>query len=352
MRESDRRSPLLLVCGLALCLSLSSCVERGKQGTARRSAEQRRSSDVDDGPILATVAGEQISAGDLQRHLDSLTPFTRSRYQSPARRAELLDTLIRFELLAQEAERLGLDQRPDVRLAHKQQMVRQLIREVLPAQSPKLEEINDAQLREYYDAHRDEYERAEQARAAHILLESEAEASALLLKIQRRVEEKPRDARRIFAEAARAESKDLESQKRDGDLQYFSRPGTPAPARRLPQTPPPEVLIEATFALPEVGAIHPMPIESSRGWHLLQKTGYRQPLKRDFESVKVSLRNQLYRSEKRAAMERFVKDLRVRAEVKIDEEALQRIRPPKRAPGAAPQVTTTPAQLFNVLGGQ
>ena len=167
---------------------LSACISEEPIAEAPRSAQPAASGREAEGPVLATVAGVPITAGSLQRHLDSLAPFTRSRYKSPARRRELLDTLIRFELLAQEAERLGLDERPEIRQSQKQMMIRQLIREVLPERLPKLEEITDEDLRAAYEARRQDYERPEQVRAAHILLESEEEAQ-LRARVQQAVAE-------------------------------------------------------------------------------------------------------------------------------------------------------------------
>ena len=362
MRRASVRAAELARAGLlGACLCggvLSACTPEGPSASpeapgADQPAPPRPTAAAADGPVLATVAGVPITAGSLQRHLDSLAPFTRSRYKSPARRRELLDTLIRFELLAQEAARLGLDERPEIRQSQKQMMIRQLIREVLPERLPRLEEITDEELRAAYEARRGDYERPEQVRAAHILLESEEEARRLLTTLQEKSAATPRDARRHFAEAARAHSVDQESRERDGDLQYFSRPGAPPPPRRIPQTPPPEALVSAAFALPTVGAIHPTPLQSDRGWHLLQKTGHRPALLRRFEEVQISLRNQLYRERKRSAMEGFVEELRARAELSIDEAALARFQAAESTTPAAPAAAAplNRGALPSLLGG-
>jgi hypothetical protein len=59
--------------------------------------------------VLAKVGEKPITLGDYARTLARMDEFERLRYQTPERQAELLDEIVNAELLAQEAERRGLD---------------------------------------------------------------------------------------------------------------------------------------------------------------------------------------------------------------------------------------------------
>ena len=66
--------------------------------------------------VLATVAGETITALDLRRYEQALPDYLRSKKEGIAARSENLQTLVDKELMLREAHKRGLDQLPG--LAH------------------------------------------------------------------------------------------------------------------------------------------------------------------------------------------------------------------------------------------
>src|SRR5690606_4747154 len=78
---------------------------------------------------VAKVGDRVITAGDFADRLAEQSPYLRARYASPERRRELLDNMVRFELLALEAERKGYFERPEVRRAENRVLVEALLRE-------------------------------------------------------------------------------------------------------------------------------------------------------------------------------------------------------------------------------
>ena len=58
------------------------------------------------GPFVAEGNGVAVSAEEFKARLDEQSPFIRSRYTTIERKKEFLDNLVRFEVLAKEAERL------------------------------------------------------------------------------------------------------------------------------------------------------------------------------------------------------------------------------------------------------
>ena len=68
------------------------------------------------GPVVAKGNGISITADEFKARLDEQSPFIRARYTTLDRKKEFLDSLIRFEVLAREAEKQGLAKDPDVYL--------------------------------------------------------------------------------------------------------------------------------------------------------------------------------------------------------------------------------------------
>ena len=93
-----------------------------------------------------------------------------------------------------------------------------------------------------------------------------------------------------------------------------------------------------------------------------QLTWWRKALVRTFDEVKQQIRNQLYRDKRQEAMESFVKNLRDKANVKIDEGKLAKVQiegangqfpgPGQFHPGAPGAPQATPATPGNPTGAQ
>jgi peptidyl-prolyl cis-trans isomerase C len=76
---------------------------------------------------IARIGEVTITVGQVEDEIARQTPFMRARYRDHAELEELIGTLVRFELLAREAERRGLGTDPEVREATSQSAVQQMI---------------------------------------------------------------------------------------------------------------------------------------------------------------------------------------------------------------------------------
>jgi peptidyl-prolyl cis-trans isomerase C len=271
--------------------------------------------------VVAKVGDAEISIGDVEDAINEQSPFLRARYRDPAALREFVDGLIRFELLARAAEREDADEDPEVQRAVKQNAVQQLIRRDFDEQITP-ESIPEADVRAYYDAHPEEFNRDELRRAAHIQVATRAEALALLPRVQ------AADARE-FRIIARDESVDPETRLRGGDLRYFDREGQPRNERdpRLHAA-----LATASFALGEVGDVSPEPIQVGERWSIVKLTGLRPAEHRPFEAAAPTIRLRLWRERRQTGLEEFVERLRGQAGVWTDYDRLRPIRldPPAR----------------------
>ena len=120
------------------------------------------------GPVVAKGDGITITADEFKARLDEQSPFIRARYASLDRKKEFLDNLIRFEVLAREAEKQGLANDPDVQNTLKKIMVQKLVQKNFQDASGAAN-IPDAELQKYFDDHKDEYNRPRRVRVAAVV---------------------------------------------------------------------------------------------------------------------------------------------------------------------------------------
>lgn len=286
-----------------------------------------------DGEMLAKIGDRVITLEEFERRLAQQSAFARGRYSSLQRKKEFLDSLVRFELLARDAEQKGFGDDPEVVLARQQAMVKLLTAKEI-RNLVKLVDITDAEVAAYYNEHLDEFDKPAEVRAAHILLKTEAAAKALAPQIQARLDKEPRKARQVFAEFVREHSKDAATARMGGDLQFFGKPGDRPVRRDSNQPVVPPAVANAVFALEKVGAIT-APIQTSQGWHIVQKTGFRRPYKRELSDVKTSIRNKLFRVKKGKAMQDYVEGLKKGVTITIDDAVLGKA---EVKPGNAPNI--------------
>src|SRR5438067_1592244 len=91
---------------------------------------------------LAKIDDVVITVGEFQERINKQSPYVRARYTSIERKKEFLDNLVRFEVLAKEAEKRGLNKDAEVVRTMKQVMIQQLLRNEFD--KLKVEDISDA----------------------------------------------------------------------------------------------------------------------------------------------------------------------------------------------------------------
>lgn len=326
--------------GLTL-LALLACGRDADKGAEQKLAQGDLTPE-EKARVVARIGDEVITLEEFEARLGAQSPFARIRYDSPQRKREFLDGLVRFELIAAEAERQGLGDDPAVVLARKQALVTAFAEKVI-AERVSPGDITDAEIRAWYDSHPEDYDRPAQVRVAHLRLADEAEARARLAELQAAIAPDPKKARELFADAVRRHSDDAATRDRGGDLGFVGEPGV---SRTETQATVPPPVAAAAFTLDAVGELASEPVKSSQGWHLVQKTGFRRPYRRAFEDVAGAIRNSLYRKKKTEVMEAYVAELRQKARVEIDEAALAAaVQPPQGpTPGIAPPIAPPAAR--------
>ncbi len=265
--------------------------------------------------VLAKIGDREITVGEFVESISSKGPFLRARYNSPERRRELLDQMVRFELFAAEAHRQGLDELPEVQRTRKQVLIRRFLKQEFEDRI-QLSDVSDADVAAYYESHRDEFNKPEQVRASQILVQSQATAQRLL----RQLLASPSDIR-LFRQLAEQNDTDPATRDRFGDLGFFSRPAE----RQAGEPDVPAEVADAVFSLDTIGAVYPHVVRSARGYHVLKITGRRAPLRRTLEDASRPIRHRLWRERRERAVDELVERLRSEADVHEDLSLLDQV---------------------------
>jgi peptidyl-prolyl cis-trans isomerase C len=291
---------------------------------------------------IAKVGETTITVGEFADRLASQSPYLRARYSSPERKREFLDNMVRFELLAIEAQKRGLDKEPEVDRVKRQMMVQQMMTELFDEQGVKLSDIPDSEIEAYYAAHKPEFNKPEQRRASHILCKTKPECEGVLAKLKAG----KADDMELFRKLAEQHNSDAETKERQGDLRFFSQ--EPAEGEAAP----PKAVRDAVWTLQKNGDLFDGVVQSEQGFHVIKRTGERPALARTLEDARRLIQNRLWREKRETSIDKFVEDLRKKAEVKENLDVLAQVKvdlsglPQEEAEGGAkkaPKKAGTPA---------
>lgn len=284
--------------------------------------------------VLIKVGETTITAGQFAERLADLSPYLRARYNSPERRREFLDNMVRFELLAIAAKEKGFDRTPEVERTRKEVMVQKLMEQLFADKGIKPAEVTEAEIKAYYDAHQDEFSKPEQVRASHIVIKNRAAAERVLKEALAGAA----DAEK-FRQLAKDHNEDPATKARFGDLRFFSRPEKKDPSE-------PDVadaVRVAAFAIAEIGGVHPQLVQSEAGFHVIKLTGKRAALSRSLDEARRLIQNRLWRERREQAIDKFIADLRSKANVEEHLESLSQVKVDPPADDQGPPGGDAPA---------
>jgi len=283
--------------------------------------------------VLVKVGETEITVGQVEDSINVQSPFLRQRYQDQTKLTEYVQQMIRFELMAAEAQRKGYGDHESVVRTRKQNAVQRMIRERFDeAMTP--ETIPEEDVRGYYDSHDAEFHRPEMVRASHILLDTREDAAALITELAEQ------DAR-AFRQAARDRSVDTETKLRGGDLRYFTNEGRGLNAQDAEVDP---LIVAAAFELGEVGDVSAAPVVVGERFSVIKLTGRRPEESRSYEEASQTIRLRMWRERRQTGLEDLVRELRERYAPEIHEERMEPIvlDPPPEQEGQAPEEGTDP----------
>jgi peptidyl-prolyl cis-trans isomerase C len=260
---------------------------------------------------LAKIDDVTITLGELQERINRQSPYIRARYTSLEQKKEFLDSLIRFEVLAKEAARRGLDKDPEVVRTMKQVMIQRLMRDELDAKITA-DTVTDAEMKAYYDANLAEYVKPEEVRVSAIIVKNRAQAD----RVANEARGETGKTNKGFRDLVSRYSQDEDTKLRGGDLRYLDAATKEVPAP----------VVKAAFALTNTGDVSPAVDAGNGTWYVLKQTGRRRSMTKSFDDAKPAIRNKLFRDKRVAAQKDFVDDLRGKAKIEVNDANLAKVR--------------------------
>ncbi len=292
------------------------------------------------GRPVATFDGISISAEELKAQIEEQPSYVRARYSSLAGKREFLDSIVRFELMAREAQRRGMLKDPEVVRQTKRNLVSLFVQREFEEAQKKIP-VPDPELQKFYDEHLSDYVKPERVRVADIFLEAPAADSARRGEKKTQAEAllaqaKVRDPRDFgaFAELARQKTDDPAGRVTGGDLRFLSQD-------ELEKRAGAEVA-QAAFALREVGKVHEQVLETAQGFHLIKLLGRENPLNLKLDDVREAIRNRILYDRRSQSYQQFLADLEKKAGLVVEEKALDEVKV-DIGPGVPPPGSLPPA---------
>jgi peptidyl-prolyl cis-trans isomerase C len=274
--------------------------------------------------VVARIDDRAITLGEFAKALERMDQFDRLRYQSKARRRELLGEMIDVDLLAVEAKRRGLDKDPEAEDA-----VRMILRDAMLAEArqglPSPAEIPEADVRAYYNANADKFNEPERRRVAAIVMTDKKDAAKVLKEAQQI--KNPVDWGELFfkhsvtAPKSRGASNPAELA---GDLGIVGPPDDTKGAN--PKVP--TELRTAAFKLDAVGSIGGDLVEAEGKHYILRLNGITAPHRRTIAEAERSIRVLLVQEKMQQRERALEEELRKKFPVQIDDQALATVKVP------------------------
>jgi peptidyl-prolyl cis-trans isomerase C len=284
---------------LVLLLLLGSCSKATEPGGQNGDAGAQAR-----GALVARVGKVELHEEDLRQAMARDPGTSAQRFESVAAQRELLDGLVRFELLAQAADKAGFTKDPEAIHALQQIAVTKLVNQTLGAvAAPETITAEDIQ-RDYAARQASEFTLPPAAEVRHILI-SDAKRAEHLAQEARALA--PADDRG-FASFASSSSEDSATRASGGDLGFIDK------SSRLPSA-----IVEAALNLKTPGEVVG-PLQTPSGYEILRLVSLRAGAVSPLSSVAEPIRQRLYRERRAKALEAFIARLRAETPVEIIEQ--------------------------------
>lgn len=255
------------------------------------------------GALVARVGKVEIREDDLQRAMARDPGAAPERFKTASARRELIDGLVRFELLVQAAERAGLTKDPDAVHALQQIAVTKLVNRTLgEVGTPESITQTDVE-REYAARQATEFTLPEAAQVRHLVV-SEAALAEQLAQQARAI---PASDERAFATLAATKSEDVATRAAGGELGFVDKNS------RLPQA-----VVEAALSLKTPGDVAG-PIRTDSGYEILRLVSRRAAVVSPLSAVQGLIRQRLYQERRTKALDGFIAQLRAETPVDVSE---------------------------------
>ncbi len=217
--------------------------------------------------VLAVVNGREITEMDVQKTLQGLGQAAMN-YQGPEGQKKLVDELVNQELFFAEAMASEMDKNEQF-IAEMKEVRENMLKQFFVRQLLADVNVSEEEVEAYYNENKSEFTKPAQAKASHILVDTEEQAKEIKAEIEGGLS---------FEEAAGKYSK-CPSNAKGGDLGFFGQ------GQMVPE------FETAVFDM-EVGQMS-APVQTQFGFHLIKKTDAQEAGQATFGEVRQNIAQQL-----------------------------------------------------------
>jgi peptidyl-prolyl cis-trans isomerase C len=257
-------------------------------------------------PVVARVNGEELHRSDVTRMVAQLPPQVQ---QMPIEMIypAVIDQLVSGKLVAAAGYKDKLadsaEVKDEIKRAEERAVQRAFIQKEMKVR------ITPKALDEAYQTYLKQNPPQEEVKAAHILVEKEDEAKAIIAELAKGGD---------FAKLAKEKSKDSVAAQQGGDLGYFTKDAMVEP------------FAKAAFAMAK-GEVSKEPVKTQFGFHIIKVEDKRTQPAPTLDEVKPQLEQTLSKDLVTALVEEL------RAAAKVETFQMDGSPMPKEAPAAAPK---------------
>lgn len=235
--------------------------------------------------VLAVAAGNEITEKDLNAIISRYPEEQRGALQSEAKKKQLTEQLISFELMNKFGKEIGLDKTQEYKDA-----IENISKEVITSMAINkiLSDITvtDEEVKKYYEENKEAFGQPATVAARHILVETEEEAN--------KAKDEISSGEISFGDAAMKYSM-CPSNMQGGNLGEFSK------GMMVPE------FEEAAFKA-EIGVITE-PVKTQFGYHLIVVDAKNEASVKSFDEVKDNVLNDLLKQNQHVKYDQMLKEL-------------------------------------------
>jgi peptidyl-prolyl cis-trans isomerase C len=263
--------------------------------------------------VVAKIGNQTVTESDLKEISNAVPEKFRHLYLTPEGRKKTLDYVVNIYVLAAEAERLGMDKKPEADKLLQFTRRDLLARLYLDQMSKDLPAPTDAEAKEFYEKNKTQYATPESVHLHHILVSSEKEAKDAMDKLKKGEK---------FADLA-SQISICPSKMKGGNLEWLPK-GSLVPE-----------IEEVAFSMKN-GQITG-PVKSKFGYHVLLLEDKKAAQENSFDQVQDYILEQLRFQRQQDHYEKIADTLRQKMQVQINDQNLPSGVPIPAGPTSAPK---------------
>ena len=267
-----------------------------------------------DSQVIAEVGDEKIIFGDINNLIRMMPPSYQAMFSNVEQMNKLLERQIDNMLFAQEARRLKVDEKPDVRYKLEEFTKGILTQALIEETVNKNITVTDKEIEEYYNNNINEFQIPEKVKVSLILIAVDSNAG------EDAKAEKKKQAEQVlykakagenFAELAQQFSDDAATKKRGGVMGFFPRGSKSAEIE------------EVAFNL-EKDEVSDL-VLTEKGYNIIKMLDKKEGTTKSLEDSRKTINSKLTQKKKNEAVQQLLKDLKAKTKVVIHEETLKEI---------------------------